>query len=259
MSLWSPKTKKPHIFLVCAQWLPTKTINYIVFFWFLGSMSSKNQTNSRKTKENQKNLEKTKKPKNQRLCWFWKTALVFWFSRGFFGFLWFSSSCFCFLSSWSPKTKKAQCILWFWWVTTVHKPKKHMCFFVFGHHKLKKPKKTRGKPKKTKKTSRKPKNQSSLPKPAQVFVFFFGFLVFWFSRGFCWFSLVSSSFFVFFWFVVCWSVYLKRRCPWTQYSSALGSFRSPACSVRSLWLIEQTTPQQVRELQLFVASRLFQA
>ena len=76
-----------------------------------------------------------------------------------------------------PKNQKTHCILWFWWVSTVHKPKKHMCFLVFGLHKLKKPKKLEENQRKPKKNSRKPKNQSSLPKPAKS-------LVFWFSRGF---------------------------------------------------------------------------
>ena len=62
-------------------------------FWFLDSISSTNQKNSRKTKENQKNLEKTKNqsslPKPAKFLFFW--FLVF--SR-FFGFSLVSSSFF---------------------------------------------------------------------------------------------------------------------------------------------------------------------
>ena len=161
LSLWSPKTKNTCVFLVCAQCLPTKTIKYTVFFRFLGSMSSNNQNNSRKTKENQK---KPRENQNQKTKDF----------AGFGRLLWF----FGFLGAQKPKNT-----VYFMVLVGKHcaQTKKNTCFFlVFGLHSSKNQNNSR----KTKEIQKNLENTKK-PKQSSKTSKVFGFLVF--SRFF-WFS-----------------------------------------------------------------------
>ena len=145
--------------------------------------------------QNQKKLKKTKKPKNQNFSEnVWSEAHVwffFWFCLGFFVFFGLdlektkkTQGFFVFLDKMMVKelwkTKKTQGFFCFSLrsqkeskATNTPKPKKTLSFFSFSRSRPKKNKKNQAKPKKNK---HEPQTKHSLKS--------FGFLVFWFSRGF---------------------------------------------------------------------------